>query len=466
MAPFIFVAWKGFTQTLFKNMDPDIAVRVEHLSKRYRFGLREEKPDSLLGVIANLATKPVDNLRRIRRLTSFSDDDAAKDVLWAVDDVSFEVRKGEVLGIIGRNGAGKSTLLKLLAKITEPTKGMAYVNGKVASLLEVGTGFHPELTGRENVNLNGAILGMTGTEISEQFSNIVEFAGLAEYIDTPVKRYSTGMVVRLGFAVAAHLTPEIMLVDEVLAVGDAEFQKKCLGKMDDFASSGRTVLFVSHNMSSVNRLCTRVVLLEQGKIVADGPAPEVTSRYLMGTESNSGARTWTEDDAPGAGDLSLTSITLTNSAGTPSSTINITEPVELSVGYLVKTPHLRFRCTVEFWTQGVMAFYSVESTETERKRIGEYYSRLRIPGNLFAEGDYTVRISIFTSAGSKHHYAQMDDAFVFQVYDPMDGTSARGDYAQNHPGVVRPQLDWRITFGEDESTLLNDWNTPQERITN
>jgi len=311
----------------------NIAIRVENLSKRYRIGqyvgsgaqyktLRESLTSAVSAPLRRLRqtgdgrrkTGPPSPASRPR--SSVAGQPSTDGYIWALRDVSFEVKQGEVLGIIGRNGAGKSTLLKVLTRITEPTKGRAELNGRVSSLLEVGTGFHPELTGRENIYLSGAILGMTRKEIDGKFDEIVNFSGVETYIDTPVKRYSSGMRVRLGFAVAAHLEPEILLVDEVLAVGDAEFQRKCLGKMGEVASRGRTVLFVSHNMPSIKNLCDRAILLDAGQIASEGHVEEVVDTYLMaGTEmSQTGIIT---DSAPrlGTGDARVRRVELLNLAG-------------------------------------------------------------------------------------------------------------------------------------------------------
>jgi len=258
----------------------DIAIKVEKLSKAYRIGLKEQKHDTLGAALVSWIKSPLVNFRRLRSLSHFDNYDDP-DVLWALKDVSFEVKKGEVLGIIGKNGAGKSTLLKLLARVTEPTYGRAEIYGRVASLLEVGTGFNPELTGRENIYLNGTILGMTKKEIDRKLDEIVDFSGVEKFLDTPVKRYSSGMRVRLAFAVAAHLDPEILIIDEVLAVGDAEFQKKCLGKMEDVATQeGRTVLFVSHDMGAVESLCPKTMLLKSGQIKVKGCSEAVIKTYL------------------------------------------------------------------------------------------------------------------------------------------------------------------------------------------
>jgi lipopolysaccharide transport system ATP-binding protein len=257
----------------------DVAIRVENLGKMYRIGGKQEKYSTLRDTLVDIAAAPYRKIRGLMRGESAS---GLKEEIWALKDVSFEVKHGEVVGIIGRNGAGKSTLLKILSRITEPTTGFTDVYGRVGALLEVGTGFHPELTGRENVYLNGAILGMTRRDIDRKFDEIVDFSGVERFIDTPVKHYSSGMGLRLGFAVAAHLEPEILVVDEVLAVGDAEFQNKCLGKMSEVAGEGRTVLFVSHNMRAVQDLCTRGILLSNGLVEVDGSVAETISKYLDG----------------------------------------------------------------------------------------------------------------------------------------------------------------------------------------
>ena len=262
------------------------AIRVENLSKQYRLGSRaKESYRTLRETITNTITAPFRNLARSFQQRAHGADEP--DTIWALKDVSFEVQPGEVVGIIGRNGAGKSTLLKILSRITEPTTGRVELRGRVGSLLEVGTGFHPELTGRENIYLNGAILGMTRSEIDRKFDEIVAFAEIEKFLDTPVKRYSSGMYVRLAFAVAAHLEPEILIVDEVLAVGDAEFQKKCLGKMKDVGRDGRTVLFVSHNMAAIQSLCLRGLILENGWIVGDSPAASAVAQYMKRIETRS-----------------------------------------------------------------------------------------------------------------------------------------------------------------------------------
>ena len=274
----------------------DVVIRAEGLGKKYNLGVRKK---SFRESMVDLASAPVQRARKLlsRQSAGEEGDDS---IMWALRDASFEIRQGEVVGLIGRNGAGKSTLLKILSRITEPTCGWADIDGRIGSLLEVGTGFHPELSGRENIFLNGAILGMPKAEIERKFDEIVDFCQLEKFLDTPVKHYSSGMYVRLAFAVAAHLEPEILMVDEVLAVGDARFQKKCLNKMEDISHSGRTVIFVSHNMSAVTRICQRAILLEEGRVVASGESHDIVSAYLRGGAGTTGVREWPDiSRAPG-----------------------------------------------------------------------------------------------------------------------------------------------------------------------
>lgn len=310
-------------------------ITVENLAKRYRLGLKQEMHGSLVEAALSWVTAPVRNYKNLKALNTYSDNgiEDGEGILWALKDVSFEVGEGEVLGIIGRNGAGKSTLLKILSRITEPTRGRVVINGRVASLLEVGTGFHPELTGRENVFMNGSILGMRKTEIARKFDEIVDFSGLEKFIDTPIKRYSSGMTMRLAFSVAAHLEPEILIIDEVLAVGDAAFQKKCLGKMQDVATGGRTVLFVSHQLNAVSTLCPRSIHLESGRIINSGETRQVIDAYLSsagnGMESNLGKRT----DRYGAGHVRFVDTWLEDARGNTVVAAVAGEPVRIGLAY-------------------------------------------------------------------------------------------------------------------------------------
>jgi len=294
----------------------DIVIRVEDISKRYRIGLKEQIHDTFGATLADLVCRPIQNLQRLRSLSVFNENGQdSDDVIWALKNISFEVRRGEILGVIGGNGAGKSTLLKILTRITEPTSGRALIQGQVGSLLEVGTGFHPELTGRENVYLNGTVLGMTRREIDRKFDEIVDFSGVEKFIDTPIKRYSSGMKVRLAFSVAAHLETEILLIDEVLAVGDVAFQKKCLGKMNEVAKGGRTILFVSHQMGATSNLCTSVLWIDDGRIAGQGSVESTITSYLKALSRK--ASTSGPLKRSGTGEARISNVCLLDSKGDP-----------------------------------------------------------------------------------------------------------------------------------------------------
>jgi lipopolysaccharide transport system ATP-binding protein len=307
-------------------------VVVEGLSKRYRIGHVEDRSESLVGAIAKRVVGPFKNFRDLRRLQRFRQDDET-DVVWALQDVSFELEPGEVLGVVGKNGAGKSTLLKVLSRITDPTAGRAVMCGRTASLLEVGTGFHGDLTGRENVFLNGSMLGMRRREIVARFDEIVDFAGVAQFIDTPVKRYSSGMYVRLAFAIAAHVDPDILIADEVLAVGDAEFQRKCLGKMREAASGGRTVIFVSHNQAAVASLCSRAIWLDHGRLRMDGDVDHVATAYLADIAAHDEGDLSMRKDRSGNGALRFARAQLLDANGWPTSTAVAGEAATLVLEY-------------------------------------------------------------------------------------------------------------------------------------
>jgi lipopolysaccharide transport system ATP-binding protein len=375
--------------------------------------------------------------------------------LWAVRDVSFDVQAGEVVGLIGRNGAGKSTLLKILSRVAQPTEGYAEIHGRVGSLLEVGTGFHQELTGRENVYLNGAVLGMGKKEIARKFDEIVAFAEVENFIDTPLKHYSTGMQMRLAFAVAAHIEPEILLVDEVLAVGDAQFQKKCLGKMSDVANHGRTVIFVSHNAAAITRLCARCILLDGGKVLQDGPTFEVMNRYLLSGLSTSAAREWTLAEAPGDNVVRLRAVRARTAEGETTEAFDIRRPIALDVvfdvlkGGVVLTPNLHV-----FNEEGVNVFVSLDQDPAWRGRprpAGRYISTAWIPGNFLAEGTFIIGAAITTLSPVNVRLYERE-AIAFQVIDSTDGNSARGDYAGHLPGVVRPVLAWETSYVADAAS--------------
>src|SRR5512142_1047935 len=315
------------------------AIRVEQLSKRYRIGTAQTKfrYGMMRDVLVDVALTPVRIARAIAGKGMRGS--TATSYIWALDDVSFDLEEGRVLGIVGRNGAGKSTLLKVLSRVTEPTKGAVAVRGRVGSLLEVGTGFHPELTGRENIYMNGAVLGMRRAEIERKFDEIVAFSEVEQFIDTPVKRYSSGMYLRLAFAVAAHLEPEILVVDEVLAVGDAEFQKKCLGKMGDVAQQGRTVLFVSHNMSAILRLTQEAIVLKKGQLIKRAPTPEAVDFYLASGQAESGQRKWDAEDVPAtSAPFKPICLRLKDGTGKIVDTVRSTEPVTVEWEYQLDAP--------------------------------------------------------------------------------------------------------------------------------
>jgi lipopolysaccharide transport system ATP-binding protein len=350
-----------------------------------------------------------------------------------------------VLGVIGRNGAGKSTLLKVLTRISTPTSGRVEIRGRVGSLLEVGTGFHPELTGRENIYLNGAILGMKRREIQRKLPEMVEFSGVEAFLDTPVKRYSSGMYVRLAFSVAAHLEPEILLVDEVLAVGDAEFQARCLGRMEDFGATGRTVLFVSHNMQTVAQLCDRVLLMERGRVVRDGPAAEVVAHYLQTSAGAGSSRNWDDLEAPGDELVRLRSVRIVDGSGDTVDYVDVRDPVGIELVFDVLDHGVPVLPKIKLVAEGRIAFNAMDIHPRwhERSRPGQYVATAWIPGNYLNEGLVSVDAAVCSIGSPKlHHHVSVHEAVSFHVQDPAEGDSARGTFTGQWRGVVRPLLDW------------------------
>jgi lipopolysaccharide transport system ATP-binding protein len=442
----------------------ELAIKVDSISKIYRIGLKESIHDSVAAEIFNFLKSPLKNYQKYRSLYRFDDVDSRmerdsgnnpSDIIWALRDISFEVKQGEVLGIVGRNGAGKSTLLKILCRITDPTDGFAEIRGRVSSLLEVGTGFHPELTGRENIYLNGTILGMSKNEVESKFDEIVNFSGIEKFLDTPVKRYSSGMKVRLAFSVAAHLEPEILIIDEVLAVGDAAFQQKCLNKMEDAGQTGRTVLFVSHNMPAVTRLCSRAILLEEGRITKDGPADEVVSSYLTSNLGTTAAREWSDlDSAPGSSIVRLRAVRLRNESGNISETYDIRQSVNVEIEYQVlQAGHILLPHFGLINELGQCAFISVDLDPSWRRRprpTGNYISKAIIPGNFLSEGMMYINCFCLTLNPDNLQFSERH-VVAFHVVDSSDGDSARGDYAKHIPGVVRPILDWTTRYASNHS---------------
>jgi lipopolysaccharide transport system ATP-binding protein len=412
-----------------------VAIEAEGLSKRYRIGQLQ----AAYGTLRESLT------RAAKRLVG-DEHEQHRQEIWALRDVSFAVDEGEVLGVIGRNGAGKSTLLKVLTRITSPTEGRAVIRGRVGSLLEVGTGFHPELTGRENIFLNGSILGMKRREIQRKLTEIVDFSGIEKFIDTPVKRYSSGMYVRLAFSVAAHLEPEILLVDEVLAVGDAEFQQRCLGRMEDLSGSGRTILFVSHNMQAVNQLCDRAILLEGGGVTHEGQPSDVVTRYLHSTQGSGSHSVWDDESAPGNDLVRLRSVRVVDEHGNTVDTADVRRSIGIEIVFRVlRSGRPVFPKIKMHDRQGDIAFNAMDTSPRwdDPSDPGEHAATAWIPGNLLNEGPASVDVAVCSlNAPKLRQHAAAYRAVSFQVYDPGDGDSARGRFTGELRGSVRPLLEW------------------------
>jgi lipopolysaccharide transport system ATP-binding protein len=428
----------------------EFAIRAEHLGKIFRLGERERY--TLRDTFSWAATAPFRAMSRLASGQSPFRRRAAGE-LGALTDVCFEIAQGEVVGLIGPNGAGKSTLLMILSRIIEPTAGRASLRGRVGALLEVGTGFHPELTGRENVYLNGAILGMGRREIQRKFDEIVGFAEVEQFIDTPVKRYSSGMYMRLAFAVAAHLEPEILFVDEALAVGDSKFQRKCIARMAEVGREGRTVVFVSHSMSAITRLCPRAILLDHGRVIADGSVAEVTAAYLRSDLGAVAHRFWPDAaTAPGDHVVRLRSIGVIRQDRAFHAMADIRRPVVLEMAYDILQPGYAPIPGLHFYNEeGVCVFVTADTDPEWRRRqkpVGRYVSRVTIVGDLLNEGTLVVDAAI-RSIDPVTVHAHEREAVAFQVVDGIDGDSMRGDYGSVVPGVVRPRLDWRTNLQEE-----------------
>ena len=412
------------------------AITVQSLSKVFRIGVKEETPDTLIGATRHLFTFPLRNFRQLRRLDTSNEihDDADSSKLWAVKDISFKIQEGEVVGIIGRNGAGKSTLLKLLSRITWPTSGRAILNGRVSSLLEVGTGFHPELTGRDNIYMNGTILGMTKREIDRKFDEIVDFAGMERFLDTPTKRYSSGMQVRLAFAVAAHLEPEILIIDEVLAVGDAEFQKKCLGKMQTVAESGRTVMFVSHSMAAIESLCTRCLEIHQGELVADGPTREVVQHYRSHAFDHS---TDTSGLAFDAAEY-FSNATLIDANDNPTNYLplggKLRIRMEVDAGTPIKNPQIGIGID-SIMGQRMLTVHTPASHQAISKLFGKHIVECCIPDFPLAPGEYVLKLVL---SENREELDTLESVVPFTIADGETFGEGRG----HHRGVCVAPSFW------------------------
>jgi len=409
-------------------------ISVENLSKKYIIGhQQQERYSSLRDMLAGGAKKV---MNKLAARPGSETGDPSHEEFWALKDVNFEIQQGDRVGIIGRNGAGKSTLLKILSRITEPTSGRVKIKGRVASLLEVGTGFHPELTGRENIYLNGAILGMSKAEIKRKFDEIVAFAEVEKFLDTPVKRYSSGMYVRLAFAVAAHLEPEILIVDEVLAVGDAQFQKKCMGKMQEVGTEGRTVLFVSHNMAAIKTLCTKAISLYDGQIDNFGRSAVVIEEYLNRGLHNKTEQIWSHHEmAPGNENIRLSSLRVV-SENIDEDHFTIRTPLRIEFTYTLLLKEAFFYTAFHFKTLSGDLIFITALTPRLTSR-GTYRSACHVPGDLLNTGTYSIHV-YFVRDGNNVLF-EMENPLIFEIHDVE---REEGAWLGDYPGAVRPKLKW------------------------
>ena len=424
----------------------NIAIKVEGLSKEYRIGALTDSKMTLQDRIIRGVQAPFKRAIGLMR----GEATAALDMnesFWALNDVSFEINRGEVVGIIGRNGAGKSTLLKLLSRITEPSKGTATIYGRVGSLLEVGTGFHPQLTGRENVYLNGSILGMSEEEVRSKFDQIVEFSEVGKFIDTPVKYYSSGMKVRLAFSVAAHVQPEVLIVDEVLSVGDVSFRKKCMEKMHEAGANGSTILVVSHNAQAITSMCSRAIWMDQGKLVDDGPVDEVVSRYLRQGMGLSSDRQWDDSEAPGGSIARMVSMRMKDEQGNSIVNLDVTRGccVETEIEVLQPGHGIVLNMVLQN-SDGVHAFCSIDTEnpvwDGHTWSVGRHLLRMHVPPNLLQVDTYTINTILWAWGTEQIRQCHVRAALCFTITEAADKSGARGQWVGNMPGVVRPKLKW------------------------
>lgn len=427
---------------------PNTVIKVENISKLYKLGELHKQTNSFRDRVSQTFMCFIH--KRQQTADSGQPSRSTDDSIWALKNVSFSVKEGEVVGIIGCNGAGKSTLLKILSRITKPTEGKVIMEGRVGSLLEVGTGFHPELTGRENVYLNGAILGMSKAEIKKKFDEIVDFAEVEKFIDTPVKRYSSGMQVRLAFSVTAHLDQEILLVDEVLSVGDYGFQKKCINRLKKMENQSRTTLFVSHNMTALANLCNRVILLDRGEILKDGPSQDVIHTYLQSGTGTIAEKKWSEiDNAPGNEIVRLLAVRVRNEDSETIEKVDIQHSVGIEMQYeVLKSGHKLEPSCLFYNEEGIKLIHTLDTElkwrSTSRPK-GHYISTVWVPGNFFSDGRIYVDIGLSTLNPEKVH-CHVNNALAFQVFDSFHDNPIRGDFVGPLIGVVRPLLQWKTQF--------------------
>ena len=418
------------------------AIKIENLSKKYV--IRHEQRANyvaLRDVISAGVRRMVQSFKH--PLGGFDAGDPGHEEFWALDDISLDIRQGERIGIIGRNGAGKSTMLKILSRITEPSQGRVLLNGRVASLLEVGTGFHPELTGRENIFLNGAILGMSKAEIRRKFDAIVDFAEVERFLDTPVKRYSSGMYVRLAFSVAAHLESDILIVDEVLAVGDAGFQKKCMGKMESVANEGRTILFVSHNMGAISELCTTAALLHKGKLVTQGAVPQVIEQYARLTLNQRASGMNFEDDEKKPS--SIVAVRICNSSGQSATSLDLAEDIVIEIVYKVRRAAAGLQLTVTISRNMVAVLHSFDTDDDDElpmREPGVYRAIYRIPGMSLKAGSYSASAFIGTP---EVLLQSLEHVLAFDVEEWSVNTQSKG-YRRERPGLLISPGKWETRF--------------------
>jgi lipopolysaccharide transport system ATP-binding protein len=437
-------------------------LQVENLSKLYRLGSADDLVAKDSNIILQTLKKPLTNFRKYRSLYTFTDEELSgaenrSDLLWALRDVSFDVDAGEVVGLVGANGAGKSTLLKILSRITSPTRGRAIIRGRVSCLIEVGTGFHPELTGRENIYMSSTILGMRKAEVDRKLDEIIDFSGVEKFIDTPIKRYSSGMSVRLAFAVMANLESEIMIIDEVLAVGDAEFQRKCLNSMSDVGREGRTVLFVSHNMAAITRLCDRGLLLRDGQVVLDGTAADVVHHHVAAGSDDTISREWSDiNEAPGNDVVRLRAVRIVGSSGAPLSTVKHSETVGIQMVYdVLEDGHVLSPYFTVVTDAGVDLFSTADSDESVDKiprKPGRYINTAWVPANLLTDGCHYVR-AVMRSVRSQNRPFTERDVISFSVIDDSGNMVGASWWEGRASGIISPQLNWTTEYVPAEMVI-------------